>query len=120
VKILYLFPLAILAACSQNPDGTTAFGTKGSPAWFMTATPEAIRNHYQTSCQGYGYMQGTADMTHCIERSATGERIAARQGMAEAMSRVGEQQRATAQRYYDRSLTCTSQSYGSYVETNCR
>ncbi len=114
MKAAFLLPMAVLAACSQNPDGTTALGVKGSPAWFMTAPPEAIASHYQTSCQSYGYQHGTADMARCVERSAEGARSASRQGMSEAMTRFGQQQ------YANRTVTCNSHAYGpEYMTTRC-
>lgn len=93
----------------------------------MTATPEAIAGHYQTSCQRYGYQPGTADMARCVERSAEGARGAGRQGMTEAMTRIGEQQRARAAQYYtsqspyNRSVTCQSYAFQGtgYTTTNC-
>lgn len=127
-SISIMIAAVLLAACSQNPDGTTALGVKGSPAWFMTATPEAIASHYQGSCQSYGHQPGSAEMARCVERSAEGERVAGRQGMSEAFSRFGEQQRAIAtQPSYSaphaasQAINCQSYAYPgtTYTSITC-
>lgn len=128
MKPALLLPLALLAACSQNPDGSTAFGVTGSPAWFLTASPEAITEHYRGRCQSYGHQPGTDGMLRCIEQSAERERVAGRQGMAEAMSRFGQQQAESARawqmsapQYRPSPVTCQSYSYAGtgYTTVSC-
>lgn len=54
-RIPLIFALTLLAACSQNPDGSTSLGLKGGPVWFASASPDAIAAHFAESCQAYGY-----------------------------------------------------------------
>ena len=75
-RIPLTLALTLLAACSQNPDGSTSLGMKGSPVWFASAPPEAIAAHFGASCQAYGYQPGTAEMTRCIHDSADAARVA--------------------------------------------
>ena len=59
--------LALLAGCA---DGV--LGVRGSPAWNMTASPEAKRNFYQFICMDEkGYRLGTQEMELCIRSEPT-------------------------------------------------
>lgn len=125
--VAWMIPAVLLLnACTQNPDGSTALGVKGSPAWFMTASPEAIAAHYRAVCQSYGHLPDTAGMAECIERSAQGDRVAGNQGMAAAASRVGTQpqSQSSTHRYIGptgANVTCRTTAYGGTgnATTNC-
>ena len=59
--------LALLVGCA---DG--ALGKRGSPAWNMTASPEAKREFYQFICMDEkGYRLGTQEMEICIRSEPT-------------------------------------------------
>lgn len=125
--VAWMIPAVLLLnACTQNPDGSTALGVKGSPAWFMTASPEAIAAHYRAVCQSYGHLPDTAGMAECIERSAQGDRVTGNQGMAAAASRIGTQpqSQSSTHRYIGptgTSVTCRTTAYGGTgnATTNC-
>lgn len=120
--LLLAFPLALIAACSQNPDGSTTLGMKGSPAWFASAPPEAIAAHFAARCQAYGYQPGTAEMTRCIHDSADAGRVQAQQSAAytsEVFGRIQTNAQATALAASQRRLNCQSHVSGSYMTTNC-
>lgn len=114
--------LALLAACSQNPDGSTSLGMKGSPVWFASAPPEAIAAHFAANCQAYGYQPGTAEMTRCIHDSADAGRVQAQHSAAytsEAFARAGQAAQTRAQTATSNRMSCQSYTSGSYMTTNC-
>ena len=121
-RIPLTLALTLLAACSQNPDGSTSLGMKGSPVWFASAPPEAIAAHFGASCQAYGYQPGTAEMTRCIHDSADAGRAQAQQTAAytsQAFGRAQANAQATALAANQRRVNCQSHVSGSYVTTNC-
>lgn len=121
-RIPLIFALTLIAACSQNPDGSTSLGLKGSPVWFASASPEAIAAHFAESCQAYGYRPGTAEMTRCIHDSAEAGRAQAQQTAAytsQAFGRAQANAQATALAANQRRVNCQSHVSGSYVTTNC-
>ncbi len=121
-RIPFTLALTLLAACSQNPDGSTSLGMKGSPAWFASAPPEAIAAHFAASCQAYGYQPGTAEMTRCIHDSADAGRVQAQQSAAytsEVFGRAQANAQATALAASQRRLNCQSHVSGSYMTINC-
>lgn len=91
-RIPLIFALTLIAACSQNPDGSTSLGLKGSPVWFASASPEAIAAHFAERCQAYGYRPGTAEMTRCIHDSAEAGRAQAQQTAAYTSQAFGRAQ----------------------------
>jgi hypothetical protein len=64
-----LFPFALVVGCTSVDSGNGDVVT-GSPAWFATASPEAITNHFRKQCVFYGYMPGTPEIASCIQREA--------------------------------------------------
>lgn len=53
---LALLPLTLVAGC-ENADGS--IGRPGSPAWFMSATPEQEAAYFGSVCNSYGFAPGT-------------------------------------------------------------
>ena len=47
-----------------NADGTQ--GEVGSLAWFDTASPEQIMEHFTKKCEGYGFKRGSVNMAQCV------------------------------------------------------
>lgn len=87
MRSVILRPVLILcgglatAACTQ-PDGSTALGVPGSPAWQATASPAAKMATYRTNCEGYGYVAGTPAMAQCMQQEAGDYRAGAAANMA--------------------------------------
>lgn len=110
MKTLALAVLAALslAACAQ-PDGSTAVGAVGSPAWMMTASASAKAATYQQACTGYGFQPGTPEMARCAQMEAHSARDSAARGMAAAASSLQQQQSVrleTTCTGFGRMMTC--------------
>jgi hypothetical protein len=69
MKFWKLFPFALVVGCTSVDSGNGGVAA-GSPAWFATASPEAITNYFRKQCVGYGYMPGTPEMASCIQKEA--------------------------------------------------
>ncbi len=106
---------AVLAACSQNPDGSTSLWMKGSSVWFATAPAEAIAAHFGATCQAYGYQPGTAEMRRCIQDSAQEGRAQAHESAAYTSEAFGRSQAA----FRRQPLNCRSYTAGGSTTTNC-
>lgn len=96
-KYALLMAVLFLSACTQ-PDGSTALGVPGSPAWMMTASPEAKLATYRANCSGYGYAAGTPEMAQCVQQEAGEYRSNASSAMAalsEGMVQAGQPRPST-------------------------
>jgi hypothetical protein len=62
-RTLFIPALFFVSGCT-NPDGTS--GEVGSLAWFDTASPEQVMEHYIQKCEGYGFRRGTEGMANCV------------------------------------------------------
>ncbi len=93
-----VFLLSLLAFSGCNSGG---IGMVGSPAWFMSTTPEQRAEYFTKTCQSYGFKPGTVEIAQCIQSETNTAR-----GRSDA--------RIAA------TTNCTSTAgYGGVVRTTC-
>jgi hypothetical protein len=69
MQILKLLRLAIIAGCTSTAQDSSG-PSRGSEAWFATASEQDITNYFRGRCVSYGYMPGTRAIAECIEGEA--------------------------------------------------
>ena len=68
-----LLPIALVTSCTA--PGSEATGpAPGSVAWYETASPQQVANHFRVQCVAAGYMPGTPEIAECIKREAKAAR----------------------------------------------
>lgn len=104
VKYIILAMSSLTLGCAA--DG--GLGVEGSPVWFARTSPAEQAAFFGKICAGYGYADGTPEMTQCI---ATESREARRQGAANMRAAS-----ANMQMNRPRNTTCNRTFGGNY---NC-
>jgi hypothetical protein len=106
LKGLALVGLLALAGC-QGANGSKYIGLPGSPAWFMTASPETVAGYFSDRCVSYGFQRGTPQMAQCIQTEAQGAR--GRNAMrGAAMAAAANQPRHATCTGIGNTVNCTS------------
>lgn len=123
-RFITLAVLSAVAGCT-GVEGETYLGRPGSPAWFSTASPATIADHFSRLCAAYGFRPGTPEMASCIQKEAAVRRqesamlSASNAAMAQARARMMTQNQSP-QITIRPPIHCTTSS-GGYrsVNTTC-
>lgn len=96
-----------VTGCATGLSGETVLGRTGSPMWFKSASPATQNAHFSEICRGYGFKDGTEQMSTCLQTETIGAKARAQQRVSDY-----ETQRAIRR---SKSLTCTSIGSGMSV-----
>lgn len=76
---LYAIPLFAIALAGCQTGG---IGRPGSPAWQLSTTEEQKLAYFRSTCEAYGFKEGTPQMAQCMQNEASSTRAAASQRAA--------------------------------------
>jgi hypothetical protein len=89
MSLLMLMSLG-MSGCATGLNGETVVGRTGSPMWFKTASPATQTAHFLAICRGYGFKDGTTEMSQCLQTETVSTKGRAQQRISD----VEAQQRA--------------------------
>ena len=91
-----------LAGCATGLRGETVMGQTGSLLWFKTASPATQTAHFSEICRGYGFKDGTNEMSQCLQTETISTKARVQQGSSDTPLR-------------SKSLICTSVGNGTSI-----
>ncbi len=100
-----------LAACSQNPDGSTSAGMPNSPLWHATTSMENKLAYYGKTCETLGYQPNTDAFRGCVHS----ELVSGREQAAENMQRSSDRMHEFGERNRSRMETTTCNQFGNSI-----
>lgn len=89
-----------LTGCASGLSGETVVGLTGSPMWLKTASQATQTAHFSAICRGYGFKDGTTEMSHCLQTETVSAKARAQKTISD------DEIRSALSR--PKSLTCTS------------